>query len=60
MTDWKTANDLPGGADTELFALRAEVERLMGLFRDAKAHPASAWYFVARALGERVVGDLPP
>jgi hypothetical protein len=51
MTDWRRANDLPGAADGELLALRAEVERLMELFRQAEAHPASGWWYVAQALG---------
>lgn len=61
MTSWQTANDLPGGADTELVALRAEVDRLMGLFREQWAHPASALYFTALALGKPTIpAQMPP
>lgn len=51
MTDWRTHNDLPGGTDGELIALRAEVDRLMALFTEAEKHPAAAWWYVAQALG---------
>ena len=58
MTSWQTANDLPGGSDCDTEALRAEVERLrteaarlLALFAEAKAHPASAWWYVEQALG---------
>jgi hypothetical protein len=35
----------------EVEALRTEAARLLALFAEAKAHPASAWWYVEQALG---------
>jgi hypothetical protein len=60
--DWRTANDLPGGADCAVDELRAEVERLrteaarlLALFAEQWQHPASALYFTALALGHKTI-----
>jgi hypothetical protein len=58
--DWRTANDLPGSVKPEIESLRAEVARLRGLFIEAERHPASAWWYVAQALGRPTILSAAP
>ena len=59
VVDWRTANDRPDAPVDETERLRDECARLLALFVEARAHPASAWYYVAKALGDPIVGEIP-
>jgi hypothetical protein len=72
FTAWWTANGCP--ADRKMSGRRADylaawlagaeavqvdVDRLTTVIQQARDNPASAWWFIAKALGHPTVGDVP-